>query len=165
MDSLGVDLKLFIAQIVNFALFFFIFKKFIAKPFANFLSDEAKKDKDKDKMLNELKTKEENMIASQNKAKAQMKKELDMAIKKSKEEALTFKKTLIADAKIEAEKLVEKAKKQIEVEKSQADREIKKKIIDLSTMIVDQGLEKYLDKNSMKEINKNILKNLPKNIN
>jgi F0F1-type ATP synthase membrane subunit b/b' len=39
MDKFGLDIKLLIAQVTNFAIFFFVFKKFMAKPFAQFVAD------------------------------------------------------------------------------------------------------------------------------
>ena len=47
MDKLGIDVKLLIAQLVNFGLFFFIFQKFIAKPFLGLIKSEEKKEKAK----------------------------------------------------------------------------------------------------------------------
>ncbi len=165
MESLGIDIKLLIAQAINFALFFYIFKKFIAKPFSNFLADEVKKEQEKEKILVDLKDKEELMIVNQNKTKLQMKKELDEAIKKSKQEASLYKTKLVAEAGEEAEEIIVKAKKQIETEKKQAEKEIKNKVAQLSNMLISQSFDKYLSVSAQKEITKNILKNLPKNIN
>ena len=159
MESLGVEVKLLIAQVINFGLFFFIFKKFIAKPFSNFLAEEVKKEQQKEKVLDNLKKKDEEMIASQNKLKASMKKELEMSIKKSKEDAKIYKSTLIAEAKKEAEEIISKGKKQIEVEKNTMEKELKNKVIELSTTIVEKAFDRYLSKETQKEINKNILKN------
>jgi len=165
MESLGIDIKLLIAQAINFALFFFIFKKFIAKPFSNFFTEEVKKEKEKEKILVDLKDKEELMIVNQNKTKLQMKKELDEAIKKSKQEASLYKTKLVAEAGEEAEEIIVKAKKQIETEKKQAEKEIKNKVAQLSNMLISQSFDKYLSASAQKEITKNILNNLPKNIN
>ncbi|MDO9028209.1 MAG: ATP synthase F0 subunit B [Candidatus Roizmanbacteria bacterium] len=165
MESLGIDIKLLIAQIINFGLFFFIFKKYIAKPFSNFLADEVKKEQEKEKVLNELKKKDEEMIASQNKLKVSLKKELEMAIKKSKDDAGLYKATLIAEAKSEAEEIIAKGKKQIEVEKKASEKELKNKVIELSTIIVEKAFNKYLSKDTQKDINKNILKNFESNLN
>ena len=46
MENLGIDVKLLIAQVVNFALFLFIFHRFISKPFLRFLDSEKKKDEE-----------------------------------------------------------------------------------------------------------------------
>ena len=165
MESLGIDIKLLIAQAINFGLFFFIFKKYIAKPFSNFLADEVKKEQEKEKVLNELKKKDEEMIASQNKLKVSLKKELETAIKKSKDDAGLYKATLIVEAKSEAEEIISKGKKQIEVEKKASEKELKNKVIELSTIIVEKAFNKYLSKDTQKDINKNILKNFESNLN
>jgi len=159
MESLGVDLKLLIAQVINFALFFFIFKKFIAVPFTAFLEDESKKEKEKEKVLLSLKKKEEEMAEAETKMKNSLKKELDRAMVKSKENAASYRATLIAQAKKEAENIIEKGKKQIESEKQAMEKEMKKKLIELSTTIIDKAFEKYLSKEAQKDINRNILKN------
>lgn len=165
MESLGIDIRLLIAQIINFGLFFFIFKKYIAKPFSNFLADEVKKEQEKEKVLNELKKKDEEMIASQNKLKVSLKKELETAIKKSKDDAGLYKAALIVEAKSEAEEIISKGKKQIEVEKKALEKELKSKVIELSTVIVEKAFSKYLSKDTQKEINRNILKNFESNLN
>jgi F0F1-type ATP synthase membrane subunit b/b' len=40
MENLGIDGKLLSAQLINFILFFIIYKKYIAKPFMAFLKKE-----------------------------------------------------------------------------------------------------------------------------
>ena len=56
MENLGINVKLIIAQIINFALFFLIYKKFIAKPFVNFINGEKKKEEEnKSKEMKEIK--------------------------------------------------------------------------------------------------------------
>lgn len=165
MEKLGINIKLLIAQLINFGLFFFIFKKYLAKPFANFMSDEAKKEKEKEKILTEIKNKEEEMLASQAKSKASLKKEYDLALKNAKEEALELKKKHLVEAKKDAEQIIVRARKQIETERGQMEKEMKKKIFELSTTIVDKGFSNFLTSEMQKEINRNILKNLPKNLN
>ena len=44
MENLGIDIKLLIAQLINFGIFFFIIAKFVAKPFTKFLNEERNKD-------------------------------------------------------------------------------------------------------------------------
>jgi len=55
MEKLGVDIKLLIAQITNFILFFIVFKKLVSKPFKNFLDDERKKEELKEKLSDKFK--------------------------------------------------------------------------------------------------------------
>jgi len=162
MESLGIDIKLLIAQIINFGLFFYIFKKYLAKPFASFMSDEEKREKEKERMIEDLKKKEEELTVSQNKAKNLMKKELDIALKKVKEDAGRLKANLIVEAKKESQAIIVKGKKQIEVERAEMEREMKKKIVQLTGLVLERSFSSYLSSDMQKEVNKNVLKNLPK---
>ena len=162
MESLGIDIKLLIAQIINFGLFFYVFKKYLAKPFASFMSDEAKLEKEKERTMEDLKKKEEELTTSQNKAKNLMKKELDAALKKVKEDATRLKANLIVEAKKDSQVIIDKGKKQIEVERAEMEREMKKKIVQLTGLVLERSFSSYLSSDMQKEVNKNVLKNLPK---
>ena len=162
MESLGIDIKLLIAQIINFGLFFYVFKKYLAKPFASFMSDEAKLEKEKERTMEDLKKKEEELTTSQNKAKNLMKKELDVALKKVKEDATRLKANLIVEAKKDSQVIIDKGKKQIEVERAEMEREMKKKIVQLTGLVLERSFSSYLSSDMQKEVNKNVLKNLPK---
>jgi len=162
MESLGIDIKLLIAQIINFGLFFYVFKKYLAKPFASFMSDEAKLEKEKERTMEDLKKKEEELTTSQNKAKNLMKKELDVALKKVKEDAARLKANLIVEAKKDSQVIIDKGKKQIEVERAEMEREMKKKIVQLTGLVLERSFSSYLSSDMQKEVNKNVLKNLPK---
>jgi len=162
MESLGIDIKLLIAQIINFGLFFYVFKKYLAKPFAKFMTDEVKREKEKETMIADLKKKEEELTETQSKTKNQMSKELDIALKKAKEDAAKIKASLVSEAKKESQAIVAKGKKQIEVERAEMEREMKKKLIQLTSLVLERTFSSYLTEEKQKEINKNVLKNLPK---
>jgi len=162
MESLGINIKLLIAQIINFGIFFYVFKKYLAKPFASFMSDEAKLEKEKERIMEDLKKKEEELTTSQNKAKNLMKKELDAALKKVKEDAARLKANLIVEAKKDSQVIIDKGKKQIEVERAEMEREMKKKIVQLTGLVLERSFSSYLSSDMQKEVNKNVLKNLPK---
>ena len=81
MGQLGLDIKQIVAQVLNFILFFLIFKKFIASPFANFLNQEQRKEKEAQDILTKLKQDEESLLQKQVRLKQEMKKEMDKALK------------------------------------------------------------------------------------
>ena len=164
MESLGINLKFLIAQIINFALFLFIFHKFISKPFSAFLNDEIKKEQEKQRMFDEIKKKEENIASIEVKAREKVKKEYDAAAKQVKEEVVKLKASLVEDAKKSAEEIVSKGRAQIEDEHEKMYKEIRKKVADLSILLVEKGLDQFLTKDRQKEITQYILKNLPKHL-
>jgi len=91
MENLGIDLKLMIAQSINFLLFFFIVKKFIAKPFTNFLEEEKNKEKEKQKLLEEAQKIEENLKIKEQKIKEEANREMKKIIEETKKNALVLK--------------------------------------------------------------------------
>lgn len=165
MESLGIDFKLLIAQIINFGLFFFIFKRFIAKPFSIFLNIEVQKEKEKEKILQDLKKKEEALDLEQKKTREKMKSEFDEALKNAKIESQKLKEQLLIEAKKEADSIIGRGRKQTEEEKKTMHKEMKEQIVDLSLLIVNKALNRFLTQDEQKTITQNILKNFPKDIN
>ncbi len=164
MESLGIDVKLLIAQIINFALFFYIFRKFIAKPFSSFLNVEKKKEEEKEKVLSDLKKKEENMILQEQKAKEKIKREYELAVKNAKADAVSVREEMLQEAKKDSEQLVERGKKQIDEERITMQKDLKTKVVDLSLVIVNRALSDFLTEDMQKKINERILKNLAKDV-
>lgn len=162
MEGLGLNFKLLLAQIINFALFFFIFKKFIARPFLHFIKQAKEREREKEKILNDLKKKEEEMKDEERRFKTKMKRDLETSLKKIKEEIAETRSQLLSKAKKEAEDLLVRAKQQIEDERSKMNQEIKNKLIDLSVGLVNSTLKDYLTDEAKKAITENIVKNLPK---
>ncbi len=162
MESLGIDLKLLIAQLVNFILFFYIFKRYIAKPFSQFLKTELDKEKEKERILQEIKKKEEMFTLEEKRIKEKIKKEYEEALKNTKQEAMKVREKIITQAKKDAEEIILKARRQIEEERNEMLKEIKQKAIDLSLLIVEKTLSQFIDKEMHKKINQQILKNFIK---
>src|SRR3989338_3337174 len=147
MEQLGIDLRQIAAQLINFVLFFLIFKKFIATPFLHFLNEGRKKEKEAEDILAKLKSDEENLSQKQAKMKEEMKKEMER---------------VLTEAKKEAEGIKDRAKKQLEEEREKLNQAAKERMIDLSVAIVDKAFKDYLDEDTKKRITRYILNNLAK---
>ena len=149
-----------VAQAINFILFFFIVKKFIAKPFGNFLDEEKNKEREKQKLLDNAKKIEEGLILKEQKIKAEGQKEMKRIIEETKKGAQELRESLLEEAKIEASQIKDKMKKQLEEEKETLYKEVKKKVALLSFDLVDKGLKESLDEETQKRVTQRILKNL-----
>ncbi len=160
MENLGIDGKLLLAQIVNFILFFIIFKKFVAKPFATFLNEEAKKEKEKQRIMEEIKKSEEKFLIDQEDLKSKMRQEMDEAVRKAKETAEKVHEDIISSARKEAEQVVAKGRKQIEEEAAALQNDMKNKVSKLSIFIIEHALRDYLDEETRSRLTGHILKNL-----
>lgn len=160
MENLGIDIKIMIAQAINFALFFLIVKKFISKPFTAFLESEKDKEKEKQKLLESAKNIEEELKIKEAKIKADAQKEMKAIIEDAKKSAQSLKEELLKEAEAEAEEVKNKVKSQLLDEKEKLYKEVKKKVADLSFELVDKGLRDTLDQETQKKVTQKILKNL-----
>ena len=149
MDQLGIDIRQLVAQLINFVLFFLIFKKFIATPFQNFLNDERRKENERQNILEKLKKDEAGAAEERIRMKEITKKE--------------FEKVLL-EAKKEAEEIKIRAKKLIEEEKDKLNQAAKERMVDLSIAIIDKAFKDFLDEETKKKITQHILNNFGKKV-
>lgn len=164
MEALGIDFKLFLAQIVNFLIFFYLFKKFIAKSFLEFLKNQEKSEQEKEAILSRLKIKEEEIKVKEEeilkKAKAEAKKILEEARREISEE----RKKVLEKAEKEAAEIRKRALRQIEEEKTQVNQEIRSYIIKTAESLVRKVLSEVIDKNYQEKLVEEALKRIPKNL-
>lgn len=164
MENLGIDTKLIIAQLINFIILFLVFKQFIATPFLNFLKDERRKEEEKNKLLADLNEKAEALEVQKNSLRQEQKKEMDKAMTEIRTEGDKVREELVSKAHKEADEVVAKAKQQIEDERESLHKELKQKVATVSTLMVEKGLQSYLDEQEQRKITQNILNNLPNDI-
>lgn len=162
MENLGIDPKLLIAQVINFAVFFILFKKFLAKPFAKFLDGEKNKDLEKEKSIQKVKKMEEEALRKDQIAKEKIKKEQTAVLADAKKQGEKIKEDILAQAREEAEEIKKKAKKQTEIEKEELFAEVKDKVTKLSFIIINDALKDALPAETKKKITEQILKNSSK---
>jgi len=160
MEKLGVDIRLLIAQIINFTLFFLIIKKYVAKPFSNFLKEEKEKEKEKELALTNAKKLEEELSAKEEKTKRQLQNEIKEIIDNAKKQASEMKKQIITQAEKEALLIKEKAKKQLDDYKRKLKAEVKKEVIDSVFHTIEKIFKDELDQQTQRKITKSILKSL-----
>lgn len=161
MENLGIDGKLLLAQLLNFALFFVLFAKFISKPFLKFLQQEKQTEKDKEALMGKLKKGEEELVLKEKQLRTADKKAAVEMVEKAKEDGLRVREQILSEAKKDAEILKEKAMKEVEEERTKLHQDVKNKVADLSVLLVEETLQQNLDENSKKRITQSLLKNLP----
>ena len=143
--SLGIDWKLFLAQIVNFSILLFVLYKFAYRPVLKMLDDRTDKiekglaDAEKSqKKLKEIEEKEKEVLID-------AKKQAKEIIKKAEEQAQVNKEELIVTAREESDKITEKAKKVAGEEKDKMVAEVKMEISELIAVAVEKIVDEKLD--------------------
>jgi F-type H+-transporting ATPase subunit b len=142
---LGLNAKLFLAQLINFAIVLFILWKWVFTPVAKKLQERTdrieKSMNDADRIAKEKKEFEQWRQAELSKAR----KEASEIVDKSQTEALKVKDELLKQAKEDQQKIVDQSRKQIEQEKQQALQSAKADLADIVTDATEKILRKKLD--------------------
>lgn len=160
MENLGIDIKLIVAQVVFFALFFYVFKKYMAKPYLKYVEDQKQKEEEKEKLLKELNEDTQALEIQKTELQKTQKKELVKVIEEAKADAEKVHQEIIEKANKEAKDIITKAKQQLDEEREHLQREIKSKIVEMSTLMVRKALQDYLSEEEQKNVTKRILNNL-----
>jgi F-type H+-transporting ATPase subunit b len=129
MESLGLDIKLLVAQIVNFAILFFVLKKVLYKPLIKVIDDRNKKIAESLENSQKIETKlakiEEKEIEIMNRARDKAKKEREELLVLADSE----KNQIIDEAKSAAKREVEKGLESIKAAEAEAVKSITEKYI------------------------------------
>lgn len=152
MESLGIDLKLIIIQIINFGLLLFLLTKFLYKPILRIL-DERKK-KIEESLANAQKITEERVKLEEEKTKEIVQarqvgkiiiEEMRLLGEKEREE-------ILKRTRQEAEKMVKRAEENLVLERRKLEGELKEELIDLSLVMAERLLEERIERKKEGEL-------------
>jgi F-type H+-transporting ATPase subunit b len=157
---LGLNLKLFIAQLVNFGIVLFILWKWVFTPVAKKLQERT--DRIEKAMADAHTTEKEKQEFAQWKETEMVKvrSQSSAIITAAESQAVQAKDSVLKQTKADQEKLVEQAKKQIEQEKNLAMQSAKSELADIVTQAAEKILRKKLDEKGDKELIKESFKNI-----
>jgi len=153
LTKLGIDWKLFVAQIINFLVLLVILYKFLYRPILKMLDDREKKIEKSLKQAEEI---EKNLFTSQGeKAKIvqEARNEAGKIIAESREMSEKLREDLTNKAKMEAQNMLEQGKKQLASEKEAMFKEIKGEVADM----VKTAAEKILKEKMTADLDKKII--------
>ena len=145
LGTLGINWKLFLAQLVNFAIVLFIFWKWVVKPLGSTLMKRTEKIeeglKNADRMEEEKRKFDEWKTAEMKKVRV----EADHILRTTTDTANQIKQDTIVDAHNQANKVLEQAKASIESEKVQMMKEAKTELATLVVAASEKILRTKLD--------------------
>lgn len=160
MEALGIDGKLIIAQLVNFAIFFLIFKKFIAKPLASYL----KKQDDEEKKRHSLSCELEDAKVKLEEEKQKLLKETKDQQKKLIDEAKVYseglKIELMEQSKKDAAEIITAGRQALQEERAQVEKELAESMRKAAQIALMNGLSGFLTEKTRKELTEEIIENV-----
>lgn len=160
LSKLGIDWRLLIAQLINFLILLFVLYKFLYKPVLKMLQDRTTRIEnslaDAQRIEKEIKQTEEDRLNKM----AEARKEAQKIIEEAKSEAEKVKHELLSSAQKESSDIVEAGKQQLKNQQESLMKEAQKSI---ATLVVDatrQILGEVVDEKVDKAINEATVKKI-----
>jgi len=157
ISTFHVDVRLLVAQVVNFAIVFVVLYYFGIRPLLKILQERSQKIDDS--LTNAAKIEKE-LAATKSKRSvilADAKKEANEMLQTVSQKAEARKKEMMAKAKEEIADIVSQTKEDLQIEKQIALKHIKMEAADLVMAAVEKVLEKKLDAKQDEEFIQKIL--------
>lgn len=160
IKTFHIDYKLILAQLVNFIVVLFVFKKFAYGPIVKMLNERSDKIEKGLKEAGEAAQKLSQAEDIKSEIISQAKNEAHEIMGKAEKSAEIFKNEIIQESKIRAEKILKNASLSIREEKRQILSEIKQEVSDLvvlgmSKLFDEKGDVGALEDNSVEKITSN----------
>lgn len=152
ISTLGIDVKLIIAQVVSFLILFFILKKLVYKPVLGLLE---KRRQMIEKGVEDSKKIEERLTALEEEKGKVLSEASDKAmavIEKARQEGEQERQKALAAAKKEISSLAERYRSQLKSEKDQMSEELKAEMADLIVNSCEKILRKEFNKEDQKRL-------------
>ncbi len=141
-----------VMTMINFLIFFFIFKKYFYEKVDKVIRDRN------DKIKNELeyaKAEKEDAeeLHKKNKELARAtKNEGKIILEEYKEKAERISHDIISDARIESQNIVERGNRELEVEKEKLEGEMQEKVIDMAILLSSKVLQNKLEEEEHRKL-------------
>ncbi len=152
IKTFHIDIKLIIAQAVNFGIVLLVLWKFAYKPILKTLNDRSSKI---EKGIQDAENSQIKLADMEKKEKAvllQAREEAQKIIQQAEKTAIANVQELEIKAKEQSEKTLEEAKKQIEQEKNKAVKEAKSEIAELVMSATEKIIGEKMDSSKDKEL-------------
>lgn len=158
IGTLGLNWKLFLAQLVNFAIVLFILWKWVFKPVAGALEQRRLRVEASVKQAEEIERRMNEFKAWQEQEMQKARREAEGVLEKAAVMAESAKQETIESARAEVDKIMAKTKQTIEAEKQQMLGEVRAELAEIVSLATEKILMAKLDERKDKELINNVLK-------
>ncbi len=145
VSTLGLNWKLFLAQLINFGIIFYILNRFVFKPISLKLAERSQKIEQALKDAEDVEKQKTEFELWKAEEVKQARQKASEILTKAEQDALTAKDMVLKKTKEEQDKYISQARAQIESDQKQSLAEIKSEVADMVTMATEKVLKKKLD--------------------
>lgn len=164
-SSLGIEWRILIAQIINFAILVVVLKIFLFKPIIKVLNERKRKIDEYQIKFRQI---DESFLKSQEDRKniiIQAKEESSRILKQAEISANQIKDEIIKSAKLEALKIIESGKSDIREVRSSVQADIINNIGTLIAIAIEKNFEDVLDDKAKNKLQEGALRSLSLSLN
>jgi F-type H+-transporting ATPase subunit b len=152
LEALGLDFNRLLQQIVNFAILAFILQTLLYKPVLKLLAERKEKirkgleDADKAKAaLDGAQAEYEKRLLDARKEGQGIIAQATLASERAREE-------ILAGARVEAQKIVDKAREEIEFERKRVTADLRREVADLAVLAAGKVVSRQLDDTAQRQL-------------
>jgi F-type H+-transporting ATPase subunit b len=145
LGTLGINWKLFLAQLINFAVVLFIFWRWIAKPLTKALIARQERIESGLKNADLIEREKKSFEDWKGLEMKKVRNEAENILKSTTETATKLKQDILNEAHAQSAKVIEQAKSQVELEKTRMIKEVKEEIATLVVIASEKILKAKLD--------------------
>lgn len=160
ISTLGLNWKLFLAQLINFGIVVFILWKWVFKPVVLALESRRKKIEDSVKHAEEIEKRMQETQREREGMIMQARKDAEDIAKKAQTAAEQTKKEIVENAKAESERILNQTKAAVAAEKDQMLKEVREEIATLVVGASERILREKLDEKKDRELIQSALKEI-----
>ncbi len=146
LGNLGINGKLFIAQLINFAILFYVLKKFAYQPILKILDDRKERIEKGLKDAEVAKEKLEQITAKEEAVLNEANKKATAILLEAEEKAEKNRLQAIKETEEEVARLMKRAEQRILEKKEQMLSELKKDVAELVVQATEKVLDEKIDK-------------------
>lgn len=160
IGTLGINLRYFIAQLINFGVVLFVLWKWVLTPVANKLTERTARIEKAMEDANTVEKEKQEFAIWKEQEMNKARQEAGAIVASAQKDAGVAKDEILYQTKLEQEKLILQAKKQIEQEKTAQLQNAKAELADLITGATEKILRSKLDDKKDKELIRESLKGI-----
>lgn len=154
LKDFGFDPGLFVAQIVNFLILAYIFKRFLYKPILKTLKDRQSKIKEGIEDAENARLSLERANIERDEIIKRAGEEAEKIIENTRLAAIELKDKVLTDTKSESDRIIKEAREQANLEMEKMERKVSSMSLDLSKKILEKVLGSIFSEQEKREIMK-----------
>lgn len=146
MENLGINPTYLITQVINFAILLFVLKKLVYKPILKMLEERKKKIEQGLKLTEEAIQEKEKLEKQKEQVIAQARKEANAIVDKVRLQAKKTEEELLKQAREKVEAMMEKGKKDLKVREKEMEEKLVKETVDIAVSLTEKLIGEVMDK-------------------